>query len=116
MFHRLTAPDRWRCWVAEAQGTVVGHVWLQLVEKIPNPVKENEQHAYITNLYVEESARGGVGTALIEAALEWCAGRAVDDVILWPTDHSRTLYERHGFSVSPAIMARRLGERERPAS
>jgi ribosomal protein S18 acetylase RimI-like enzyme len=49
---------------------LVGNLWLQLIEKIPNPTTEPEQHAYVTNFYVTEAARGqGIGTMLLSAAL-----------------------------------------------
>ncbi|MBI4502328.1 MAG: GNAT family N-acetyltransferase [Gemmatimonadetes bacterium] len=105
MRHRLS-DDVWRCWIAQHGETIVGHVWLQLIEKIPNPVAESEWHAYVTNLYVQETARGGVGGALMDAALAWCGTREIDYVILWPTQRSRTLYGKKGFAVADAIMAR----------
>jgi GNAT superfamily N-acetyltransferase len=90
----------WRCWVVEANGEVRGNVWLQLIEKLPNPVVELEKHGYITNVYLQDSLRGsGLGQRLVEAALECCREEGVDSVILWPTQRSRTLYERYGFAV-----------------
>ena len=97
--------DAWHCWVAEASGQLIGAVWLQLVEKIPNPRAEAEHHAYITNFYLQEQARGkGTGSQLLLAVLDWCEARDVHSVILWPTERSRTLYERFGFSVRDDIM------------
>src|SRR5438094_235422 len=40
----------WRCWVADDGKRLLGHVCVQLIEKIPNPVNEPELHAYLTNL------------------------------------------------------------------
>lgn len=97
--------DAWYCWVAEVNEQVIGAVWLQLVEKIPNPRAEAEHHAYITNFYIQEQARDrGIGSQLLRAALDWCAARDVHTVILWPTERSRTLYERCGFAVRDDIM------------
>lgn len=97
----------WRCFVAQADRAIVGHVWLALIDKVPNPGdQEPERHAYLTNLYVQPAARGGTGKALMEAALEWCRGQDVDTVLLWPTERSRTLYARYGFAAPGAIMAR----------
>jgi len=96
----------WRCWVAVRGQTIVGHVWLKLIEKIPNPVAEAEWHGYVSNMYVQEKERGGVGSALLDAAVEWCSEREIDYVVLWPTDRSRTLYDRKGFSTTDEIMAR----------
>jgi GNAT superfamily N-acetyltransferase len=95
----------WHCWVAEINEYLAGAVWLQLVEKIPNPRSEPEHHAYITNFYVEEQARGqGIGSKLLREVIEWCRTRDVHAIILWPTERSRTLYERHGFAVRDDLL------------
>ena len=107
MAARLAEPGgRWRCWVAEDGGPgAAGAVWLQLIEKVPNPAPEPEEHGYVTNLYVRPRARGGTGSALLAAALDWCRARRVHAVILWPTARSRPLYERHGFTTPEELMA-----------
>jgi len=105
MAERLAPASLWRCWVYEADGQVAGQLWLQLIEKVPNPAPELEHHAYITNVYVRPAARGsGAGEALLEAALAFCKAEGVDSAILWPTDRSRTLYARHGFAVRDDLM------------
>ena len=97
----------WRVWVAEGDGTVLGTVWIGLIEKMPNPIAEPEEHGYLTSFYVRPHARGrGVGTALLDAALGWCRDRGVHAVILWPTQRTRALYERHGFGPPGALMER----------
>lgn len=106
MQERLAPHTAWRCFVAVRSGTIVGHVWVTLIEKIPNPGSgEPERHAYLTNLYVRPTERGGTGSALLEAALDWCRGQRVDTVILWPSERSRSLYARFGFDASRAILA-----------
>ncbi|HKQ52938.1 MAG TPA: GNAT family N-acetyltransferase [Pyrinomonadaceae bacterium] len=105
MSERLKADGAWRCWVAEDEAQLIGNVWLQLIEKVPNPTPEPERHAYISNLFVREAARGrGVGSALLTAALDCCAARGIHAVILWPTNRSRPLYLRHGFSAPADIL------------
>jgi GNAT superfamily N-acetyltransferase len=105
MADRLSPSSPWRCWVYEGDSGISGHIWLQLIEKIPNPAPELEQHAYITNVYVRPDARGsGAGQALLGAALSFCKANNVDSVILWPTDRSRTLYARNGFAVRHDLM------------
>ena len=89
----------WQAWVAlDDHGAIVGQVWVDLIEKLPNPVGELEHHAYLSNLYVKPDARGGTGAALLAAALEWTETHAVDSVVLWATPRSVTLYERYQFS------------------
>ncbi len=64
-------------------------------------------------LYVEPEARGvGVGHALLEAALRWCADLrcAAIDVAALPGDRAtKSLLERHGFRARTIVMSRLLG-------
>ena len=71
---------------------------------MPNPVDERERHAYLSNLYVQPAARGGIGTRLLEAALDWAGANGVDRVVLWPSERSVTLYRRHGFVADGGVM------------
>ena len=94
----------WRAWVAEEDGRVVGQIWLQLLSKLPNPAEERESHAYISNVYVTPSARGGVGTRLLQTAIHWTCANDVDRVVLWPTTRSRSMYQRHGFVADGGVL------------
>lgn len=97
--------SNWRCWVVEQDSAILGALWLQLIEKIPNPTSEPEFHAYITNVFINEAARGaGLGSQLLTEALTFCKQQSVHAVILWPTEKSRTLYERHGFAIRPDLL------------
>jgi GNAT superfamily N-acetyltransferase len=105
MAEQLKDGSAWRCWVAERDHELIACVWIQLIEKIPNPRAEPEEHAYLTNFYVQEAARGsGIGSQLLSAAITWCKARDVHAVILWPTERSRSLYARHGFAVRDDLM------------
>jgi len=105
MREHLKAGSSWQCWVAESNYELIGCLWLQLVEKIPNPRSEPEHHAYLTNFYVEEFARGKrIGSQLLSTAIAWCETQDVHAVILWPTERSRSLYQRRGFAVRDDLM------------
>jgi GNAT superfamily N-acetyltransferase len=107
MRERLEEAGAWRCWVAVENAVVVGALWLQLIEKVPNPVGESELLGYITNVYVRPEARGrGFGAQLVAAATAFCKSLNVDRIVLWPTDESRSLYERHGFRSPDTLMER----------
>jgi GNAT superfamily N-acetyltransferase len=94
----------WRCWVIDDGKQLLGHVCVQLFEKIPNPVNEPELHAYVTNFYVVPEKRGrGLGRKLLSKALSWCRTRGADAVILWATPRSRSLYRRCGLVKSADI-------------
>ena len=93
----------WRCWVLDDGKRLLGHICVQLFEKIPNPVKdERELHAYVTNFYVVPEMRDqGLGKKLLNKALSWCRSRGTDAVILWASPASKSLYRRYGF-VAPS--------------
>jgi GNAT superfamily N-acetyltransferase len=106
---RLSGAGAWRCWVAEDGQSLVGMVWLQIIEKLPNPVGESECHGYVSSFYVVPSHRSaGLGSALLTTCLGECENRGTDAVFLWPTPRSRPLYERHGFLVRDDFLERRL--------
>jgi GNAT superfamily N-acetyltransferase len=108
MASRLAPAGGWRCWVAESDGELVGTLWLQLVEKLPNPGEEAETHGYVSSVYVLPSRRNaGVGTALLEACLRECDSEETDTVFLWSTLESRRLYLRHGFAARQDLLDRR---------
>ena len=102
---RLRPNGQWRCWIAECDGVPAGNVWVQLIEKIPNPADEAEQHAYITDVYVRAEHRNrGLGSRLLSTALDWIRTQDVHAVFLWPTERSKSLYLRNGFSVHEDLL------------
>lgn len=104
MRRELAAAIRWRAWVAELDGAVAGQLWLQIIEKLPNPNGEGQRHAYVSNLYVRPAARSGTGTRLLEAALADARAERADRVVLWPSARSVSLYRRHGFTRDGGVM------------
>jgi GNAT superfamily N-acetyltransferase len=94
----------WRAWVADDSERIVGQLWLHPMSKIPNPSTELERHAYISNVYVTPGARGGVGSRLLQTAIDWASAHDVDRIVLWPTERSRTMYQRFGFTVSGNVL------------
>ena len=108
MRERLLAGSPWRSWVAAAEDQLIGTLWLQTIEKIPNPGNEREFHGYLTSIYVTpESRRSGIATALLSACLEECDTLGLDAVFLWCTPESRPLYERYGFRGGGELLTRR---------
>lgn len=108
MEDRLRPGGPWRCWVAERDASIVGAIWMQIVEKIPNPLGEGEWHGYISNFFVDERVRGeGVGSALLTALVCAPETQGLDALFLWPTDRSRGLYRRFGFVGEGGVIERR---------
>jgi GNAT superfamily N-acetyltransferase len=108
MEEHLAPAGAWRCWVAVLGDTLVGTIWIQLIEKLPNPNGHLGFHGYISSVYVAPALRNaGVGSGLMTACLKECRAQGVDAVVLWPTARSRPLYQRHGFVVRDDLLERR---------
>ena len=109
MRERLRGETLWKCWIAESQDTAVGDVWVQLVEKIPNPIEEPEYYIYLTNFYLREQHRShGVGSMMLSEILKWARSKNVKEIILWPTGRSKGFYMRHGFATTEDLMYLKL--------
>jgi GNAT superfamily N-acetyltransferase len=100
----------WHAWVAEDDHRqLLGHVFIQLIEKIPNPVDESEAIAYLTNFYIQPDLRSlGIGQKLMDEALAFCRAQSVYSIILWPSPKSIPFYRRNGFEVPAMLMERAL--------
>jgi GNAT superfamily N-acetyltransferase len=70
-----------------------------------------ESHAYLSNLYVKPTERGGTGTELLDTAIKWSRSNGIDRVVLWPSPRSVTLYLRHGFSHGGEVMELNVSRR-----
>ena len=101
--NRLTERARF---VAEIGGRVVGTVGAG--------AGEFSGTAALTALWVDPSFRGrGVGSALIDAVVEWATSQGLTKVLLWVADVNKVagrLYERHGFMRTGRVSDVRPGE------
>jgi GNAT superfamily N-acetyltransferase len=106
----------WRCWVLDDGDQLLGHVCVQLFEKLPNPIHdEPELHAYVTNFYVVPEMRNhGLGERLLNKALSWSRARNTDAVVLWATPGSKSLYRRCGLIEPSDIFELRHGKHPQP--
>ena len=90
----------WDIWIAEADGQIVSHVCIALIDKVPRPTRENSRIAYLTNVYTRPSYRGrAIGGKLLKQAQEAAPKAGVELMIVWPSDESIDFYKRHGFEA-----------------
>jgi Acetyltransferases len=97
--------------VAEVDGVVSGYVFAALE---PMSWKELRGPAgFIHDVAVDEGARqSGVGTALMEVAIEWLRAHGAPRVILWtaaPNEAAQSLFHRLGFRDTMIEMTKELG-------
>jgi ribosomal protein S18 acetylase RimI-like enzyme len=113
--------------IAEHDGHVIGYIdvrlarsprlrsirrwWKRLLWRTPPDVITRPAAAWIEDCYVAPSARRrGVGGALVEEAMKGLRDHAITDVQLTVFAANRegvAFWERHGFSASRVLMARR---------
>ncbi|RGP80772.1 acetyltransferase [Fusarium longipes] len=88
-------PAKERCWIAEKDGVWLGSIMLVCDTK-PNSAK-------IRLLLVEEQARGlGVGTALVQACIDFAREAGYEHVNLWTQsllEGARRIYTKAGFRM-----------------
>lgn len=97
--------------VAEVDGKVVGHISFEF-KKRP-PVYADTEMVYVDDFVVSKKHRGrGIGTALLEAALEVAKKRGVVWVKLncdVGNESAMRIYEKSGFRKRQNVMVKKIG-------
>ncbi|WP_225098285.1 GNAT family N-acetyltransferase [Streptomyces sp. CoH27] len=102
------ADGRRQAWVAEHAGTLHGHVFLHLVERVPEPYEDNTPFGYVTNLYVTADHRGrGLGARLPAALRAHAREQGLEVLIVRPSERSVPLCRRSGFEPSAEVLESR---------
>jgi GNAT superfamily N-acetyltransferase len=96
---RALASKDWRAWVARLGDRPVGAMWLHTVHRVPVPGKRAGPIGYLTNVYVVPQHRNsGLGAEMLDRITSWCGQEGFSEVIVWPTERSRSFYARGGFT------------------
>jgi GNAT superfamily N-acetyltransferase len=91
---------RWTIWVAEANGSIVSHAFVGLIDKIPRPHPQARTLGYLTNVYTRPEQRNrGIGSALLAQVEDWARANDVELLVVWPSEESVSFYERAGFAT-----------------
>jgi GNAT superfamily N-acetyltransferase len=93
----LRDPSGGQLWVAEQGGSIVGSIAV---------VRREQDSAQLRWFAVDDSLQGmGIGSALMDAAMEFCRDRGYAHIELWTLDilhAARHLYQKHGFVPTEA--------------
>ncbi|GMK37188.1 N-acetyltransferase [Paenibacillus sp. CCS19] len=90
--------NQWFIWVAEIDESVVSHIFLELINKVPRPGKKTNPFVYMTNVYTLPNYRGkGIGSKLLKQIKEWSKENNYEFIIVWPSDNSIDFYKRNGY-------------------
>ena len=89
---------RWFIWVAEENGKVVSHIYIELIQKVPRPGRITYPFAYMTNVYtVPEFRNRGIGSNMLSVINKWIKENKYEFVIVWPSDESINYYKKNGY-------------------
>lgn len=90
----------WFVWVADIDGKIVSHIYIELIRKVPRPGRVTNPFAYMTNVYTLPEYRGkGVGSKLLSKVNEWAKEMRYEFIIVWPSETSTEFYGRNGYTL-----------------
>lgn len=90
--------EQWYIWVAEENETIVSHIYIEVIQKVPRPGRITYPFAYMTNVYtIPEYRNKGIGSALLQTINEWIKENKYEFVIVWPSEDSNGYYEKNGY-------------------
>lgn len=116
---RALADRRWRAWVAREQGRIVGTMWIQIVERVPQPIgaRGSRPIGYLTNAYVEPGHRNeGLGSRMLREICAWAQAEGIGEILCWPApgEDAERFYARAGFDRGGGPMTLDLPVRPAP--
>ena len=106
----VTEAHGWTALIADAGERAIGTLWLTFVSRVPRPTEPIAAPiGHLTNFFVRPDHRNrGVGSALLDRARAMAEDAGAELVLVWPSDRSMPLYERHGFAQPMDLLELRL--------
>jgi GNAT superfamily N-acetyltransferase len=105
------ASGRWAVWLSEQEGSIVAHIYAQMVEKVPRPGHLHPYYGYITNVYTRAEYRNqGIGSRLLRHVIEWAQAQQLEFMVLWRSEDSLPYYQRLGFEQPQDVLQLTLSE------
>lgn len=90
----------WVYWIAELEGEIVSHIFVQRVRGVPRPFWLNNAYGYVSNVYTKPAyRRQGIGSQLMQHVLNWARHQEIDVLIVSISEDSVNFYERAGFTA-----------------
>ncbi|MCP2256454.1 Ribosomal protein S18 acetylase RimI [Streptoalloteichus tenebrarius] len=94
-----------RCLVLVREGQVIGMAFLAITARVPTPLAFSRASGDVQSVYVAPEARdGGLGGLLVDAVLRLATELGLERVTVHSSERAVSVYERHGFSVSPKLL------------
>jgi GNAT superfamily N-acetyltransferase len=89
---------QWYIWVAEDNGSIVSHIFLELIHKVPRPGKKTNPFVYMTNVYTLPHYRSkGIGSELLSKIKDWSKTNHYEFIIVWPSDEGIKFYRKNEY-------------------
>jgi GNAT superfamily N-acetyltransferase len=103
--HTMLRSGAWTIWGLSDDQQLLGTVYVQEVAKVPRPDGRPCSYGYVTAVYLESAVRNqGLGSRLLQEAIEAARTRGVEFLIVWPSEKSVSFYGRLGFQLSADAM------------
>ncbi|WP_246281105.1 GNAT family N-acetyltransferase [Saccharibacillus qingshengii] len=101
--------EHWVVWLAEYGEEIVGHVYLEMVRKVPRPGRTTKPFIYMTNVYTRPQHRGlGIGSRLAQVVEQWARELDHDFIMVWPSGRGEEFYTKNGYSACSVPMELKL--------
>jgi GNAT superfamily N-acetyltransferase len=100
---------KWFIWVADLNGRVVSHIYIELIYKVPRPGRITQPFAYMTNVYTLPEYRAqGIGSSIMQAIEAWGREKQLEFIMVWTSNESIPFYGRNGYTYCTEPMELKL--------